>query len=376
MILAQLGADVVAVEPPRGDDSRHYASQIDEVSVVYRYVGAGKRSVVVDLKSDQGREVALALIERADVVLQSMRPGVADRLGIGYDAARERSPSVLYYDVNAFGTGPTGRGLPGYDPLVQAFSGIIEMNGHDDGPPTRCAPSVVDLGTGQWIALGVMAALLARGRGDEVGRLETALVDTAFSLVPYQATSARVSGVRPPKAGSGNPIAAPYQCYRARDGHVLIAAANQRLWEAAATALGVPELITDERFRDQACRVRYAAELETAINEVLGTAEVDEWLTRLRAANVPAGKVLGLEEAVDTEVAQERGTFQLCDRVPLVRLPVLADGAPLDWRRPAPRLGAHTVEVLEELGYGAEQITSLLGSGAVAGADELTKELA
>ena len=363
MILAQLGADVVSVESPAGDDSRHYASRLggdnDGDSVVHQYVGAGKRSVVLDLKTTAGLEAALDLIAEADVVLQSMRPGVAQRLGIGVDAARERNPDVLYYDVNAFGTGPNGRELPGYDPLVQAFSGIMEMTGHDDGPPTRCAPSVVDLGTGQWVALGVVAALLARSRGQRVDRLETALVDTAFSLVAYQATTAAVTGRRPPKAGSGNPIAAPYQCYPASDGHLLIAAANQRLWEATAHALGAPELITDERFADMDARTRNIDALAEAIGEITRRATVDEWVARLRAANVPAGKVHGLEEAIRTDVARERATLQPAGGVPLVRLPWLADGETLPWLGGAPRLGEHTEQVFKDLGYPPERITEL-----------------
>lgn len=367
MILAQLGADVVSVESPTGDDARHYASRLGgadgEDSVVHHYVGAGKRSVVLDLKSPAGLEAALDLIAGADVVIQSMRPGVAERLGIGADAARMRNPDVLYYDVNAFGTGPSGRELPGYDPLVQAFSGIMEMTGHEDGPPTRCAPSVVDLGTGQWVALGVVAALLARSRGERVDRMETALVDTAFSLVAYQATTAAVTGRRPPRAGSGNPIAAPYQCYPASDGHLLIAAANQRLWEATAHALGAPHLITDERFADMVCRTRNLDALNEAIGEITSRAGVDEWVARLRAAGVPAGTVHGLEDAVRTDVARERATIQPAGDVPLVRLPWLADGEALPWRGPsngrAPRLGEHTEQVLKDLGYPPERIAEL-----------------
>ena len=359
MILAQLGADVVSVESPTGDDARHYASRLGENSVVHRYVGAGKRSVVLDLKTPGGLEVARELIARADVVVQSMRPGVADRLGIGADDARELNPDVLYYDVNAFGTGPGGRDLPGYDPLVQAFSGIMEMTGHEGSPPTRCAPSVIDLGTGQWVALGVVAALLARSRGQRVDRLETALVDTAFSLVAYQATTAAVTGRRPPKAGSGNPIAAPYQCYPARDGHLLIAAASQRLWEATAHALGAPELITDERFVDMAARTRNVDALADAIGDITRHHTVDGWVARLKAAGVPAGMVAGLEEAVHTDVARERATLQPCDGVPLVRLPWLADGEALPWQGVAPRLGEHTEQVLKDLGYPPEWITEL-----------------
>jgi crotonobetainyl-CoA:carnitine CoA-transferase CaiB-like acyl-CoA transferase len=359
MILAQLGADVVKVEQPGGDDSRFFASQVEGTSVVHRYVGAGKRGIAVDLKDADGRQVARDLIRTADVVIQSMRPGVADRLGIGRAAAVAENPGVLYYDVNAFGTGASGRDLPGYDPLVQAFSGIMTMNGHDGTPPTRCAPSVVDLGTGQWVAMGVLAALLGRGRGEPVATLETALVDTAFSLAAYQATSALVTGERPPRAGSGNPIAAPYQCYSASDGYVLIAAPSQRIWENAAAALDAEHLLADPRFASVAERSRHRAELETALDEVLGRATVAHWVERLRVVGVPAGTVNGLEEAVVDEVTVERQTFLPSDGVPLVRLPWLADDRPLPFTRPAPELGEHTREVLDELGYPAERIEEL-----------------
>lgn len=363
MILAQLGADVVAVEPPGGDDSRSYGTD-----VVHRYVGAGKRGVVLDLKHPDGVAAALDLIASSQVVLQSMRPGVAERIGIGRDAARAVNPSVLYYDVNAFGTGPLGRDRPGYDPLVQAFSGIMEMNGHDGTPPTRCAPSVIDLGTGQWVAMGVLGALLARERGETVDDLETSLVDTAFSLVAYQATSAAMSGSRPPRAGSGNPIAAPYECFEAADGWLLMAAPSQRLWERAAAALGLAELVDDPRYATVADRTRHREVLAGAITAVTRTRPVAEWSERLAAAGVPAGTVNGLEEAVASDLAAERSTFLPSGDVPLVRLPWLADGEPLAWRRPAPGLGEHTREVLAELGYPAERIHTLHTAGAVVSA--------
>lgn len=373
MILAQLGADVVKVEPPGGDDARHFASSVNGTSVVHRYVGAGKRGIAVDLKDPDGRRVALDLIRGADVVIQSMRPGVADRLGIGRAAATAANAGVLYYDVNAFGTGTSGRDLPGYDPLVQAFSGIMTMNGHDGAPPTRCAPSVVDLGTGQWVAMGVLAALLGRDRGEPVATMETALVDTAFSLAAYQATSALVTGERPPRAGSGNPIAAPYQCYAASDGHLMIAAPSQRLWENAVAALGAPHLLTDPRFATVADRSAHRAELEVAIDEVVGQAPVAVWVERLRAAGVPAGTVNGLEEAVVDEVAVERQTFQSSDDVPLVRLPWLADDRPLPFTRPAPELGEHTRELLTELGYPAERIDDLVDRSVVVSTEPTTR---
>jgi len=365
MILAQLGADVIKVEPPQGDDARAWPPFVDGMSLTHRHMGAGKRAMVIDLKDPEGVEVALALIARSDVVLQSMRPGVAERIGIGQAQARAANPDVLYYDVNAFGNGERGSAMPGYDPLVQAFTGIMQMTGHDGSPPTRCAPSLIDLGTGQWIAMGVLAAFMARRAGQPVAGLETALVDTAFSVVPYQAAAARLSGKRPPRAGSGNPIAAPYQCYRARDADLLIAAPSQRLWQALTTALGSSELAQDPRFATVSQRTENLQALETQINAVLGQEDAATWIERFTYAGVPVTRVAGLEESVRGEVAQERGTFQDSDGVPLVRLPWLVDGVPIPWARPAPRLGEHTLEILGELGFEAQRIECLLRSGAV-----------
>ena len=365
MILAQLGADVVKVESPEGDDARGWPPHVGDRSIVFRNMSVGKRGVVVDLKKEEGVAVALALTRSATVVLQTMRPGVADRIGIGQDAVRAGNPDVIYFDMNAFGTGPVGRGMPGYDPMVQAFSGIMEMTGHEGMPPTRCAPSLIDLGTGQWIAMGVLAAVLARQRGQQVRSVETALVDTAFSVVGYQATTALMTGERPPKAGSGNPIAAPYQCYQASDGQLLLAAANQKLWQRVVDVLDAQVLADDLRFKTVADRSRNRVALEGELNARFARSTVDDWIARLSAAGVPATRVYGLEQAVRSDIARERRTFAESDGVPLVRLPWLVDGEPIPWSSPAPALGQHTREVLREAGYPDERIDALVASGAV-----------
>ena len=364
MILAQLGAEVVKVESPAGDDARAWAPEIDGASIVHRHMNAGKRGIVLDLRTKGGREAALAIAARSDVLLQSMRPGVASRIGIGEDAIRAANPDILYYSLNAFGTGPVGSVLPGYDPLVQAFTGIMRMNGHDGAPPVRCAPSVIDLGTGQWIAMGVLAAMLAKNRGQPVRNMETALVDTAFSLVAYQATTAKMTGQRPKRAGSGNPIAAPYEVYSARDGDVMIAAPNQRLWERVAEVLGIADLVTDPRFLAVADRSRNNSELTAVITAALSSDDVSIWVDRLMAAGVPVTAVAGLEEAVDADATTERGTFAELDGVPHVRLPWVANGESVPWASRAPMLGEHTVDILRESGFDQSSIDAMLRDGA------------
>lgn len=365
MILAQLGADVVKVESPDGDDARGWPPHIDDRSIVYRNMSVGKRNVVLDLKHPQGVEVALALAQSAAVVLQTMRPGVADRLGIGAAAVRKGNPDVIYYDMNAFGTGPVGRDMPGYDPMAQAFAGIMEMTGHDGSPPTRCAPSLIDLGTGMWIAMGILAAMLARQRGQKVSSLETALVDTAFSVVCYQATTALMTGERPPRAGSGNPIAAPYQCYEASDAPFMLAAGNQKIWLRVVKVLEAPELEQDPRFKTGTLRSANRHALEDELNARFARSTADDWVARLSAASVPATRVYGLEQAVVSDIARERRTFAESDGVPLVRLPWLVDGEPVPWSSPAPSLGQYTREVLRETGFSDERIDALVASGAV-----------
>ena len=365
MILAQLGADVVKIESPEGDDSRGWPPHIGDRSVVYRNMSVGKRNVVIDLKHRQGAEVALTLAQSAQVVLQTMRPGVADRLGIGAAAVRTRNPDVIYYDMNAFGTGPVGRGMPGYDPLAQAFAGIMEMTGHEGSPPTRCAPSLIDLGTGMWIAMGVLAAVLAGERGQKVRSMETALVDTAFSVVCYQATTALMTGERPPRAGSGNPIAAPYQCYEASDAPFMLAAANQKLWAKVVKILDAPELLEDARFANGTLRSTNRHALETELNLRFANSTADDWVARFSADGIPATRVYGLEQAVVSDIARERRTFAESDGVPLVRLPWLVDGEPIPWSSPAPALGQYTREVLRESGFSDERIDALVASGAV-----------
>ena len=247
------------------------------------------------------------------------------------------------------------------------------MTGHDDAPPTRCAPSLIDIGTGQWIAMGILAAVLAKQRGQPVRTLETAMVDTGFNVVSYQATSALISGERPPRAGSGNPIAAPYQCFTARDGELLLAAPNEKLWRLVVRALDTPALLEDPRFVNAVSRSEHREALAQVLNAIFAQGEVDDWLARLTALGVPATRVFGLEQAVVSDIATERRTFADSEGVPLVRLPWLVDGEPVPWSSPAPAQGQHTRELLTELGFSALRIEALVVSGAVQSAESIDR---
>lgn len=203
-------------------------------------------------------------------------------------------------------------------------------------------------------------------RGGHVGHMETALIDTAFSVVPYQAIDAKTTGNRPPKAGSGNPVAAPYQCFGAADGELMIAAPSQRLWEKLVHALDAPYLLSDARFESVGARTRNLKDLEAALNNELGKCSTAHWIAVLTQAGIPAAEVSGLEQSVVGEIAAERATFQEAGGMPLVRLPWMIDGDTVPWKRPAPTLGEHTGEVLREIGYSDARIEELTATGGAA----------
>ncbi|MEU7811977.1 CoA transferase [Pseudonocardia sp. NPDC049154] len=365
MILADLGADVVKVERPGGgDDARSMPPHRGAESAVFHAVNRNKRSVVLDLKDPAGREAFLRLAESADVVVQSYRPGAADKLGLGFADVRARNPRVVYCSVSAFGASGAAAGLPGYDPLVQAFTGMMSMTGEPGGAPVRVAPSLTDLTTGMWAAMAIMAALRRRdvtGVGEHV---EATLVDSGYALLCHQIIGMYATGVTPGPLGSASPITAPYECFETSDGWVMIAAGNDGLFARLCPALGVPELASDERFVGSAARVRNRDALHAAVQERVGRHTTDRCVAILREAGIPVGPVNDLRAAVEHPVAVDRGTVVAADPepgeepvLPMVRLPL--DDAGTAHARP-PRLGEHSVDVLREAGFAEEEIARLL----------------
>ncbi len=362
-ILAALGADVVKIEHPgRGDEARDWGPRFFEGgSVMFFAANAGKRSLALDLKDPLGRDVLLRLAERSDVVVQSLRPGTAERLGIGPDDLRERNPKLVYCTIGAFGRRGPLAAEPGYDPLMQAAAGIMSVTGEADRPPVRVGVSLVDIGTGVWAALAIVAAL-HEGKGRS---LDLSLYETALSLLPYQLADVLSGADAPGRHGTAFPLIAPYEVFRTADGELMIVAGNDRLFASLCEVLGAAEVANDRRFLSNPLRVEHRGELVALLRPLLAERLSEELLERLRSAGVPASPVLDIGEVAAHEQTRETRMLQELAGRTIVAPPISVDGERILHRSVPPLLGEHTAEILAEAGYDAAEIKRLAEAGVV-----------
>jgi crotonobetainyl-CoA:carnitine CoA-transferase CaiB-like acyl-CoA transferase len=353
MIFADLGADVVKIERPgTGDATRPLPPRRGDTGTVFLTVNRNKRSVAIDLATEEGHDAVLRIARTVDVVVESFRPGVADRLGLGIDDFAAVSPDVIYCSISAFGRGELGHDRPGYDALVQAFTGIMALTGSADGPPARTAPSVLDISTGMWAAMSIMAALADHPAGTGPLRLESTLIDSGLFMMCHQIVGLLGANFHPQRLGSAAPSAAPYQEFATNDGSVMIASATDRLFEKLCKAMDAGHLAHDDRYRTVERRVARREELAAELQAILITRSSEEWLLRITEAGVPVSPVNSLEEAVAHPLTRERRLVTVADSpdgAPQMRLPFdqhreFPVGEP-------PRLGQHTEEVLREAGF-------------------------
>jgi crotonobetainyl-CoA:carnitine CoA-transferase CaiB-like acyl-CoA transferase len=364
--LAALGADVVKVEHPgRGDEARAWGPRFFEGgSVMFFAANRSKRSLALDLKDPEGHAVLLRLVDGADVFVQSLRAGTAERLGLGADELRRRNPPLVTCSIEAFGRSGPLAGEPGYDPLMQAFAGIVSITGEADRPGVRVGASLIDIGTGVWAALGIVAALLERrdtGRGRDVG---VALFDTALSLVGYQLTAALASGVPPGRHGTAFPLIAPYEVFETADGGLMIAAANDGLFRLLCERIGLRELADDARFATNPDRLANRAALLPPIRERLRRESSAHWLEALHG--IPVAPVQDLVEVGAHPQTRASGMLGEVGGSESVLPPVRFDGERLDHDDAPPLLGEHSCEILAELGYADDAVAALLERGVVA----------
>jgi crotonobetainyl-CoA:carnitine CoA-transferase CaiB-like acyl-CoA transferase len=363
-ILGALGADVVKVERPgAGDEARDWGPPFFAGgSVMFFSVNAGKRSLALDLHAPGGVETLLRLAGGADVLVQSLRPGAAERLGIGADVVRARSPRLVYATIGAFGrTGPLAS-EPGYDPLMQAAAGIMSVTGEPDRAPVRVGASLVDIGTGVWAALAIVAALY-EGKGRT---LDLSLYETALSLVPYQLADVLAGGEPPGRHGTAFPLIVPYEVFATADGELMVVAANDRLFARTCEALGVPELAADPRFATNPLRVEHRDELIPLLGAVLRRRRTEDALAQLRAAGVPASPVNDLAAVAADEQLRATGILQALAGRELVSPPLRVDGERPRYPSPPPRLGEHGREILAEAGFATAEVEALARARTIA----------
>jgi crotonobetainyl-CoA:carnitine CoA-transferase CaiB-like acyl-CoA transferase len=357
MMLGDLGADVIKVEPPGDGDSTRHSMGFrlkGEDSPGFLALNRNKRSIALDLKDPKDREVLYALVKTADVLVENARPGVAERLGMGYETLRALNPGLVYASISGFGqTGPWAQ-RPGFDLIAQALSGILGATGLPGQEPVKNSIPVGDLGAGLFAAVGILAALLGRARSGAGQYIDASLFEAALGLSVWETTELWGTGKSPTPIGSANRMSAPYQAVQAADGYFVIGAANQKLWLTFLKVLGREELNADPRFATNSQRVLNREALIEALRPTLITKPAQVWIEALQAAGVPTGPIYTYEQALASEQADARemlmniphpveGTFRA------LGFPMKLRGTPQQVRLPPPLLGEHSEEIRREL---------------------------
>jgi crotonobetainyl-CoA:carnitine CoA-transferase CaiB-like acyl-CoA transferase len=372
MLLADLGADVIKVETlPTGDPARLSGPFHGSESVYYMASNRNKRSLAVNLRDPAGKEICLALAERADVFVQNFRPSVAEAMGFGYETLRERNQALVYCNISGFGMDPPGADFPGFDQTAQAMSGLMSVTGTEQTGPLRVGIAIADSSTGVFGAVGILAALLERERTGVGQRVDASLMQSMLTLLSYQAQKYLSLGEVPGQDGNDHPLMFPQGTFAARDGMLTLASGNERMWARLCELLGLNELVNDPRFVDNAARMANRRELRRLIEEALAARDVEEWVEFINAAGIPCSPVLDVGEALEHPFTAALSMVQTVHHPILGDLRVLGravnvetDGE--DWLRSAPPLlGEQSVEVCRELGYDDSKLADLLARGVI-----------
>ena len=372
MLLGDMGADVIKIEKPDGGDDvrRSGPPFVAGESATFLNIGRNKRSVVIDMKRPEGTEIVRNMARDAEILVQNLRPGRLESFGLGYEDVRAVNPAIVYATITGFGrTGPY-KDKPGFDLMAQGYSGIMGVTGHPGQPPVKVSVPITDLNAGLFTAYGILAAYVNRLKTGKGQHVDSSLMEAGVAYTIWESAIYFTSGRLPGPNGSAHQISAPYQALPTSDGYITVGGANQRNWERLCRAIGRAELITDPRFEVNAGRMANRPALESTLGETLKTQPMAHWLSILEAAGVPCGPIYDISQvyadpqviARDMVVEVEHPT---AGTIRNVGIPVKFSETPGNIRRPPPRFGEHTEEVLTEFGYTTDEIDSLRDRGIV-----------
>ena len=374
MMLADMGAQIVKVEPPpHGDDSRLWGPPfVGGISTYFHSVNRGKKSLGLNLKTDAGKQILLDLIDRADVLLENFRPGVLAALGFGYEAVARRNRRLIYCSISGFGqTGPY-RDRPGYDVVAQGEGGLMDLTGYPDQPPAKVGTSISDIVTGMYAFQGILLALLARQRSNTGQFIDISLLDSTVSLLAYQSLIYLTTGKAPGRMGTRHPSIVPYECFQVSDGFVNIGVTNQKQWTSFCRVLGLPELAADPRFATMPERIAHYDALKDILTPRLLAKTREQAIAEMSQAKIPVGPVNTLADVLNDPQIQVREMIrelthpvygpikQLGIPVKMSQTPGMVEGAP-------PRFGEHNQEILSMLGYSEDRIEECRRLGVLSG---------
>jgi len=380
MVLADLGADVIKVEPPEGDATRGWGppwvgdlAAGTRTAAYYLAVNRNKRSLRLDLKSSDGADVLRRLLIGADVLVENLRAGSLDRMGFDGATLRALEPRLIHLSISGYGTSGPVAGRPGYDFVIQAVGGLMSITGDrdaDGGHPTKVGVAISDVVTGLYAAIGILAALVGRGEGGSGQRVDVSLLGSTLAVLVNQAQNAFVTGRSPGRLGNAHPNIVPYETFATADGELAVGVGSERQWPRFCDAIGAPELAADPRFATNGDRVDHRADLRPLIAARLATRPTAEWVAALDAAQVPNGAVADVLGAFDSPDAEALGMSSTIEHPSLgvlrqAGIPLVFEATPGAIRTAPPLLGEHTDQVLDELGYSGAEIAFLHDTGVV-----------
>jgi len=372
MILGDMGAEVIKIEEPgKGDDTRSWPPFLGGEATYFLSVNRNKQSLTLNLKAPEGRAILQKLARKSDVVLENFRTGTMERLGLGYKSLAKLNPRLVYCAISGFGESGPESARAGYDLVVQAESGIMDITGFEDGPPVKVGTSIADLVAGMSAAHGITLALLARHRTKRGQKVEISMQDAMAALLTYQAGIYFGTGNKPGRRGNKHPSIVPYEVFKAADAYLTLGVANNSLWERCCVALEHPELMKDPRYATVAARVQNRDLLVPRLNEILGTRSADDWLKRFEEVGVPAGRIRTVAEVCESAHLKARGMIVTLPHpkagaLRVLGVPVRLHATPGKATTPPPLLGQHTERVLTRvLGVKKAEVTRLRKAGVL-----------